>query len=99
MKLLPKLGCPIELRTDNQGALTIINSKPSEHVQRLKHYAIKLAFLRDQVQRYRALIQYEPTETMPADLLTKSLSRDRTETLCDLLRLSCPPSSLMGRVA
>jgi hypothetical protein len=96
-ELLPKLDCPISLRTDNQGALTIINSKPGEHVQRSKHYAIKLAFLRDQVQHYGALIQYEPTVTMPADLLTKPLSR--TETLCNLLRLSCPPSSLTGRVA
>lgn len=77
----------------------IANSKPGEHVQRSKHYAIKVAFLRDQVDSHGARLLYEPTDTMPADLLTKPLSRDRTESLCDLLSLVYPPSSLMGRVA
>ncbi len=78
-ELLPTRNYPITLYSDNQGALMIANSKPGEHVQRSKHYAIKVAFLRDQVDSHGARLLYEPTDTMPADLLTKPLSRDRTE--------------------
>jgi hypothetical protein len=98
-ELLPKLNCPISLHTNNQGALTIINSKPSKHIQCSKHYVIKLAFLHNQVQHYGALIQYKPTTTMPANLLTKPLTHNHTKTLCNLLRLSCLLSSLTGCVA
>jgi hypothetical protein len=97
-ELRPTVTYPITLLTDNQGAQTIATSKPGEHTQRSKHYAIKVAFLRDHVQRHGAIVRHEPTDTMPADLLTKPLTRDRTETLCDLLQLDCPPSSLTGRV-
>jgi hypothetical protein len=97
-ELLPKLNCPIKLHTDNQGTLTIINSKPSKHIQQSKHYMIKLVFLHNQVQRHRALIQYKPTTTMPANLLMKPLSHNHTKALCNLLWLSYLPSSLMGCV-
>lgn len=66
-ELLPTRDYPITLYSDNQGALTIANSKPGEHVQRSKHYAIKVAFLRDQVDTHGARLLYEPTDTMPAE--------------------------------
>jgi hypothetical protein len=44
-ELLPATECLIALHSDNQGALTIANSKPGKHIQHSKHYTIKVAFL------------------------------------------------------
>jgi len=64
---------------DNQGAIAIANN-PVAH-SRTKHIDIRYHFVREAVLNKTVELRYCPTEFMIADILTKSLSRERFETL------------------
>ena len=74
-KLMEELGCkvvnPTVLHVDNQGALIW----GSEGVRHAKHVAIRVNFVKQEVDNKSILLAYCPSNSMPADILTKPLSR------------------------
>jgi hypothetical protein len=62
---------------DNQGAIKL--SKNPQHHNRTKHIDVKYHFIRESTQRGLIQLAYIPTGEMVADILTKSLPRDRHE--------------------
>lgn len=60
---------------DNQGAIAL--SKNPVHRSRCKHIDVKYHFIRDVLKAGRINIKYCPTETMVADILTKSVTKVR----------------------
>ena len=60
---------------DNQSAIRMAKN-PQFH-GRAKHIGIKFHFIREQVNTGTVELNYCPTEEMVADMLTKSLSRDK----------------------
>jgi hypothetical protein len=97
-ELFPHVDATIQLFCDNQSAVIIAQSKPGEHAQRTKHYSLKLAFLRENVEQLSVDFKYLPTEVMPADILTKALGRARVIELRSLINLVEPKVESKGRV-
>jgi hypothetical protein len=62
---------------DNQGAIKL--SKNPQHHNRTKHIDVKYHFIRESSQHGLIQLTYIPTDEMVADILTKSLPRDRHE--------------------
>ena len=62
---------------DNQGSIKL--SKNPQHHNRTKHIDVKYHFIRDNVQQGLIKLLYIPTNEMVADILTKSLPRDKHE--------------------
>ncbi|KAK6161819.1 hypothetical protein DH2020_005200 [Rehmannia glutinosa] len=94
--LFHELGLHIESPTvlwcDNSSAISIA----SNHVfhQRTKHIEIDIHFVRDKVQFKVVDVQFVPSESQLADVLTKPLSLVRFQALCSKLTLQLPPSSV-----
>ena len=72
---MEELGCkfvnPTVLHVDNQSALTWW----SEGVLHAKHVAIRVNFVKQKVDNKSISLAYCPFNSMPADILTKPLSR------------------------
>ena len=66
---------PIIIKEDNQGAIAIAKD-PVKHT-RAKHIDIRFHFLRDVVKRGDVQLEYCMTENMTADILTKSVSKNK----------------------
>jgi hypothetical protein len=83
LALFHELGFPLtvppSLLCDNLGA-THLSFNPVQH-SRMKHIQIDLHFVRDQVQKGILHVRHVHTQDQLADLLTKPLSRTRTELL------------------
>ena len=45
----------------------------------MKHLDLQYFWLRDKVQKKQIQVEHQRTDEMPADLLTKSLARDKVE--------------------
>ena len=73
---------PVCLYVDNQASIEL--SKNSLHHGKTKHFATKLHFIRDLCEKQKNIIKakllYTPTDKQPADILTKSLGRNKTQT-------------------
>ena len=97
--LLGELGysfnSPSSLHIDNQSAISV--SKNPEHHGRMKHLDLRFFWLRDVVEDKQILPSYIPTADMPADILTKSLSRQKVEDCRRLMGL-CSVTSSGGSV-
>jgi hypothetical protein len=95
--LLEELGIvfkqPCTLREDNQTC--ILMAKNPEHVTRMKHIDIRHHFLREKIESGEIKIEYEPTGSMIADMLTKGLPRDQFIKLRTTAGLI--PSQQLGR--
>ena len=63
---------PTPLFNDNRSAITLSDKK--EVSKRTKHLVTKLDFLREEKKQRRVVPVFTPTDQMPADILTKSLS-------------------------
>ena len=63
------------IHCDNQSAIAMMHN-PVHHA-RTKHIDIRHHFLRDHVEKKNIIIEYEPTETNTADILTKALAESR----------------------
>lgn len=78
-KILGEFGYTISgpsiLRCDNQSSIQV--AKNPEHHGRMKHLDLRFFWLRDQVENGEIGITYLPTAEMPADCLTKPLSREK----------------------
>ena len=70
---------------DNQSAIQV--AKNPEHHGRMKHLDLRYYWLRDEVERSTLAIDYVPTDSMVADILTKSLARVKVEEGCKQLGL------------
>jgi hypothetical protein len=78
-KLLEPLGLnthvPIEIQSDNQGALAIACEALQSFHPRTKHIDIRVHHLRESVASNLVKLTYCPTERMIADILTKPLAK------------------------
>ena len=72
-------------KEDNQGTIAIARN-PVSH-GRTKHIDIKYHYVREALSNGVIDIVYCPTNQTPADILTKSVPRDRFETLRYLIGL------------
>ena len=70
-----KLAGPSTLFLDNQSALSV--SRNPEHHGRMKHLDLRTFWLRNAVEQGTIATFHLPTSEMPADLLTKALSREK----------------------
>jgi hypothetical protein len=76
---------PSPLYIDNQSALAV--AKNPEHHGRMKHLDLRFYWLRDEVEKKIISVSYCPTESMPADLLTKALPLVKVQGCCKMLGL------------
>ena len=76
---------PSTLHMDNQSAIQV--AKNPEHHGRMKHLDLRYYWLRDAVDKGTLGIDYVPTDSMVADILTKSLARVKVEEGCRQLGL------------
>lgn len=72
-----KIDGPSSLQCDNQSAIQV--AKNPEHHGRMKHLDLRFFWLRDAVENGVITLSYLPTDKMPADALTKPLSRQKIE--------------------
>lgn len=88
-QLLTELGYalpgPSTLHMDNQSAIQV--AKNPEHHGRMKHLDLRYHWLRDEVEKGTLAIDYVPTDSMVADILTKLLARVKVEEGCRQLGL------------
>ena len=80
-----KFDAPSTLYMDNQSALSV--AKNPEHHGRMKHLDLRFYWLRDIVADGQITVHYMPTDTMPADVMTKALSRVKVQDMCSMLGL------------
>ncbi|MGH7240338.1 MAG: Ty1/Copia family ribonuclease HI [Candidatus Saccharimonadales bacterium] len=76
---------PSELMMDNQSAMYV--AKNPEHHGRMKHIDLRYCWLREVVEGGEISPTYVPTSQMPADLLTKPLSKALVEGFRDQMGL------------
>ena len=98
--LLKELAFPVtespQLLCDNLRA-THLSFNPVNH-SRMKHIQIDLHFVRDLVHKGSLQVKHVHTQDQIADLLTKSLSRQRTKLLRNKIGLADGSSILRGRI-
>jgi hypothetical protein len=98
--LFKELSFPVKesphLLCDNLGA-THLSFIPVNH-SRMKHIQIDLHFVRDLVQKGSLQVRHVHTQDQLADLLTKPLSKQRTELLRNKIGLADGSSILRGRI-
>jgi hypothetical protein len=88
----------IPIFCNNQSTLTFTNSKPGEHHHCLKHYSVKVMLTCENLAKNVVSLHYLPTESMPADLLTKALGKGHITKLSEILNLNHSPLALKGCV-
>lgn len=90
--MLKELGymppVPSKLYVDNQSAITV--AKNPEHHGRMKHLDLAYYWLRDKVENGTISPQYLQTDEMPADMLTKALSKPKVEEFRSMIGLEMP---------
>jgi transposase InsO family protein len=81
-----KIKGPTLLHCDNQSAITLAKN-PAYHA-RTKHIDIRFHFIREAVANGHFILEYCPTNDMPADALTKALNRTKTERFASMIGLA-----------
>lgn len=76
---------PSLLCVDNKSAIQV--ARNPEHHGRMKHLDLRFYWLRDMVEKGLICVEYLQTEDMPADILTKPLSKQQVEHGVSLLGL------------
>ena len=88
-QLLSELGYslpgPSVLHMDNQSGIAV--AKNPEHHGRMKHLDLRFYWLRDSVEAGTLTPSFIGTESMPADILTKALTRERAVRCREMLGL------------
>ena len=75
--ILEELGypqAPMSIREDNQSCFTMLQQEPRNFHSKSKHVRVKWAFFREEYGKRTLFLEYCPTKSMVADLLTKPLS-------------------------
>ena len=76
------------LFVDNQLAISIANNL--EYYRRMKHLDLRFYWLRNEVEKGVIHVKHLRTDEMPADIMTKSLSKSKVEDMVGLIGLkSC----------
>ena len=78
--LLRELSVPVVEPVCLYICIIIESSKNSLHHGKTKHFATNLHFIRDLCEKQKVKLLYTPTDKQPADILTKSLGRNKTQT-------------------
>ena len=65
------------LFVDNQACIALSNQ--TSHHSKTKHFAIRVHHLRDLCERGELKLDYVPTDKQPADIVTKSLRKIKTQ--------------------
>ncbi|MBW0544101.1 hypothetical protein O181_083816 [Austropuccinia psidii MF-1] len=68
---------PLQLNGDNQGAIAL--AKNPQVNERTKHFDTIFHWIQEMIMKRKINITYVPTQQMPADGLTKALSRPAHE--------------------
>ncbi|BES90199.1 Hydra magnipapillata [Nesidiocoris tenuis] len=93
--LLSCVGVPqttISIKSDSQGAIAWAEN-PCHH-QRTKHIDIRYHYVREEIENGTLHLSYIPTESMPADSLTKSVPKEKHNFCRNFMGLS---SSIAAR--
>jgi hypothetical protein len=80
-EIFQPLNSAVKIYSDNQSDITITHGN-QQHA-RMKHFDIRLYFIRDTIDDGEIAVQYLPTEQMLADILTKGLPSPRVKILTD----------------
>ena len=72
---------------DNQGTIAVTQN-PTNH-QRTKHIDIRYHFIRDLVQSGEIIVDYIPSQSNLADVLTKPLDRAQFSNLIAQIKGAC----------
>jgi transposase InsO family protein len=83
---------PTVIHSDSQGSIAL--TRNPQHHARSKHIDIRHHFVREQVAVGTVTLQYIPTEDMLADVLTKSIPRDKHARLVVAMGLHSSPSAV-----
>jgi hypothetical protein len=87
--LMSEMGYPVQgpstLHLDNQSAIAV--TRNPEHHGRMKHLDLRHYWLRDTVKAGLIDVKYIPTKQMPADIMTKALSRGSVVEMREMLGL------------
>src|SRR6187551_259815 len=78
---------PINIYCDNQSAIEL--SKNAVFHKRSKHIDISFHYTRELVENGEIVVEYLQTDYMPADILTKSLTKCKHENCVKMLNLHC----------
>ena len=78
-----KVQKPIEIFVNNQACIAL--SKQSTHCGKTKHFALKLHFIRELVERGELELKYLQTDLMIADVLNKGLGKTKYARFCAAL--------------
>lgn len=89
-ELLPKSPKSIVLNCDNKSAIDFANN--NSHSQRTKHIDIKDKFVRQNLNKRLIKLNYIPTDTMLADILTKGVNAIKHEKLTNEFGLATKQS-------
>ena len=81
----PVLSTPMTIHGDNQGSLSLAEN-PQYH-QKTKHIEVQYHYIRQEVKAGNVVLNYLPTERMPADGLTKPLNSIRYSEFLKLLNM------------
>ncbi len=81
------LGQQLKLYCDNQQTIRLIVDEGQRISTKLRHVDIQNMWLRQEFRKGKFFIEYLPTGRMPADGLTKALSRQKFEHFRNLLNL------------
>ena len=65
---------PVQLRVDNQAALTLITQHTAGKSGRSKHIDVQYQFVRDRFQRGDLVVNFVSSRDQAADMFTKQLS-------------------------
>ena len=77
----------IEIECDNQQTVRVVSSDEPTITTKLRHVDIHQFWLRQEVQNGKFIIQWVPTAEMPADGLTKSLTKQTHQAFLEMLGL------------
>ena len=86
----------LSIKCDNQQTIDLLTNEESRFKTKLRHVDIPHHWLRQEVQAKRVNLEWCPIAKMPADGLTKQLSRQRHERFVQMLGLANLQSALEG---
>jgi len=72
---------------DNQQSVRIVTKEARTVSTKLRHVDIHQFWIRQEVQNGKFVVQWVPTGEMPADGLTKSLTKQKHESFVEMLGL------------
>ena len=81
---------------DNQGSMTLAKN-PTNH-DRSKHINVQHHLIRENIENKIVELEYFPMQYMVADILKKTLARDRHEVLSEIMGLEYNATSQSGSI-